>query len=157
MSYECPKSAITAASVAWLEMFGGYRMLGGQAMGQWTAKDAEAMALLQEEWEKVRNEQEDSSVLDLLRQVVEAAARGREMPAAHRAVSFRMLSAGWRTIPLAQALPQASSPVLAGVVEWTDWIVRRADGETDLDGLGFAREPDRRIDCRVIRWKERRK
>lgn len=47
---------MTAASVAWLEMFGGYRILGGQAMSEWTAKDAEAMALLQEEWEKVRNE-----------------------------------------------------------------------------------------------------
>jgi len=57
MSYECPKSAITAESLAWLEMFGGYRVFGGQAMGEWTAKDAEAMAVLQLEWEKVRNEQ----------------------------------------------------------------------------------------------------
>ena len=56
VSHECPRSAITAASVAWLEMFGGYRVLGGQAMSEWTAKDAEAMALLQEELEKVRNE-----------------------------------------------------------------------------------------------------
>lgn len=56
VSHECPRSAMTAASVAWLEMFGGYRILGGQAMSEWTAKDAEAMALLQEEWEKVRNE-----------------------------------------------------------------------------------------------------
>ena len=56
VSGECPTSAISAASIAWLEMFGAYRILGGQAMGDWSAKDAEAMALLQEEWEKVRNE-----------------------------------------------------------------------------------------------------
>jgi hypothetical protein len=37
-------------------MFGAYRMMGGQAMGEWTVKDTEAMAVLQMEWEKVRNE-----------------------------------------------------------------------------------------------------
>jgi hypothetical protein len=56
VAHECPTSTITAASAAWLEMFGAYRMLGGQAMGEWTVKDTEAMAVLQMEWEKVRNE-----------------------------------------------------------------------------------------------------
>ena len=56
VSHECPTSAITAESLAWLEMFGVYRVMGGQAMGDWSAKDTEAMALLQMEWEKLRNE-----------------------------------------------------------------------------------------------------
>lgn len=56
VSRECPTSAITGASVAWLELYGAFRVLGGAAMGEWTARDAEAMALLREEWEKVGDE-----------------------------------------------------------------------------------------------------
>lgn len=52
---ECPRTAVTAASLAWLEMFAVWKRLGGSGQGEWSAKDAEAMAVLDEEWEKERS------------------------------------------------------------------------------------------------------
>jgi hypothetical protein len=57
VAYACPKSSITGASIAWLDLFGAYRLLGGTALEHWQARDVEAIALLKEEWEKVRNEE----------------------------------------------------------------------------------------------------
>jgi hypothetical protein len=48
---------ITGESVAWIEMFSTWRMLGGRGLSDWLARDAEAMAVLEHELEKVRHEE----------------------------------------------------------------------------------------------------
>lgn len=57
VSWECPKSAIQAESMAWLEMFATWRVVGSAAAGLWSARDADAMALLAGELERTRDEQ----------------------------------------------------------------------------------------------------
>lgn len=49
---ECPKTAITAASEAWLEMFAAWRGTGLIDVASLSAKDLEALATLKREWEK---------------------------------------------------------------------------------------------------------
>jgi hypothetical protein len=58
MTEACPRTEITAASQSWLEMFAAWKRLGGGDLWSLAAKDAEALALLEQEWEKERtNEQ----------------------------------------------------------------------------------------------------
>jgi len=52
----CPRSEITAASEAWLELWAVRRHAGGA--GELTARDADAMAVLTLELEKERHESE---------------------------------------------------------------------------------------------------
>lgn len=52
---ECPRTAISAASHAWLEMFAVWKRTGGPTWAL-PAKDAEALAVLAAEWEKERDE-----------------------------------------------------------------------------------------------------
>lgn len=49
---ECPKTAITAASEAWLEMFAAWRGTGLIDAAELTARDVEALAILKREWER---------------------------------------------------------------------------------------------------------
>ena len=49
---ECPKTAITPDSAAWLEMFSAWRGTGLIDAESLTAKDLEALATLKREWEK---------------------------------------------------------------------------------------------------------
>jgi hypothetical protein len=53
---QCPRSLITAASHAWLEMFAVWKRTGGGNVWALSAKDAEAVATLEEQWEKERND-----------------------------------------------------------------------------------------------------
>lgn len=46
---ECPQSAITGESVAWLELFAAWRR-GWQATAEMPARDVEAMLILDREW-----------------------------------------------------------------------------------------------------------
>lgn len=48
----CPRTEITAASHAWLELFAAWKRLGGGNVWDLPAKDAEALGVLEEEWEK---------------------------------------------------------------------------------------------------------
>lgn len=58
MTEACPRTEITAGSQAWLEMFAVWKRLGGGDLWTLAAKDAEAMAVLEEEWEKERQDVE---------------------------------------------------------------------------------------------------
>lgn len=49
---ECPKTAITAESEAWLEMFSAWRGTGLIHTEDLTARDYEALATLKREWER---------------------------------------------------------------------------------------------------------
>ncbi len=51
-SAECPKTAITPDSEAWLEMFAAWRGTGLMDAESLTARDLEALATLKREWEK---------------------------------------------------------------------------------------------------------
>jgi hypothetical protein len=50
----CPRSEITAASEAWLELWAAWRHTGG--VGELSARDADAMAVLTLEMEKEKHE-----------------------------------------------------------------------------------------------------
>jgi hypothetical protein len=52
---ECPKSYISARSLAWLEMFAAFKALGYPDAQALEARDAEAMMLLERELVEVRN------------------------------------------------------------------------------------------------------
>ena len=54
----CPRTEISAASQGWLEMYGLWKRLGGGDVWSLPAKDAEALAVLEEEWEKERRDAE---------------------------------------------------------------------------------------------------
>ncbi len=56
VAYRCPKSEITADSVAWLEMWAVWKHVGHVAMQGVSAKDLEAVAALEQEWERMRDE-----------------------------------------------------------------------------------------------------
>jgi hypothetical protein len=52
VAMECPKTAITAESEAWVEMFAAWRGTGLIDVATLTARDHEALATLKREWEK---------------------------------------------------------------------------------------------------------
>lgn len=56
----CPKTVITADSVAWLEMWTGWRLAGRAPEACWSAKDLEAMGTLENEWERMLDEERRS-------------------------------------------------------------------------------------------------
>lgn len=56
-SAACPKTAITADSVAWLELWGTWRQCGKGVEGWMSAKDLDAMALLESEWERTKHDE----------------------------------------------------------------------------------------------------
>jgi hypothetical protein len=56
VSMRCPKNVITAESVAWLEMWNTWRHAGKAAARNWSAKDMDAMAALEQEWERMQDE-----------------------------------------------------------------------------------------------------
>lgn len=49
-SPECPKSAITAESLSYLDQFGAWKRLGGGFLPDMNAKDADAVAMLDQLW-----------------------------------------------------------------------------------------------------------
>lgn len=53
--FACPKPEITAQSVAWLELYGAWRARRAEVD---EARAMEAMILLDQEWEKARDEQQ---------------------------------------------------------------------------------------------------
>lgn len=53
---ECPKTAIRPESVAWLELWATWRRCGKGIPAQWSAKDLDAMAVLEAEWERMQDE-----------------------------------------------------------------------------------------------------
>ncbi len=53
---ECPKTAIQAESVAWLEQWAVWRQSGRFTPADWSAKDLEAMAVLEQAWERMQDE-----------------------------------------------------------------------------------------------------
>jgi hypothetical protein len=55
---ECPKSFITAESVAWLEEFQVWKRFGYPHVGEMTARQVEAMLVLEAELEEVTRGQE---------------------------------------------------------------------------------------------------
>jgi hypothetical protein len=50
MTEGCPRTEITAASHAWLELFAAWKRMGGGEVWALAAKDAEALGVLEEEW-----------------------------------------------------------------------------------------------------------
>jgi len=50
----CPKSYITAESLAWVERFLVWKRLGYLGNGELNAKDAEALLILEQEWTEKR-------------------------------------------------------------------------------------------------------
>ncbi len=56
VAHRCPKTEITAESVAWLEMWAAWKRLGSMTLLGASAKDLEAVAALQEEWEIMQDE-----------------------------------------------------------------------------------------------------
>lgn len=48
----CPKSVVTAESLTYLEQFSVWKQLGGQSLWEFDAKAADAMILLDQEWQK---------------------------------------------------------------------------------------------------------
>lgn len=52
----CPKTVITPDSVAWLEMWAVWRHTGKGPEPVWSAKDLEAMAALEQAWERMQDE-----------------------------------------------------------------------------------------------------
>ncbi|MGQ9917995.1 MAG: hypothetical protein ACUVS7_11305 [Bryobacteraceae bacterium] len=52
----CPKTVITPDSVAWLEMWAVWRYTGRGAGADWSAKDLEAMAVVEQAWEAMQDE-----------------------------------------------------------------------------------------------------
>ena len=58
VSYECPKGAITGDSIAWLELFATWRLTGKGMLDELSARDADALALLDLELERMRDDQE---------------------------------------------------------------------------------------------------
>lgn len=59
MTEACPKPLISADSHAWLEMFVAWKRLGGGNVWELAAKDAEALGVLEEEWEKERRHEQE--------------------------------------------------------------------------------------------------
>lgn len=53
---ECPKTAIEGQSIAWLEMWATWRACGKGFPEYWCAKDLDAMAALEREWERMQDE-----------------------------------------------------------------------------------------------------
>jgi hypothetical protein len=57
-SEECPRPRISAQSHAWIELYATWKRTGrGDVMGL-EARDADALALLEAEWERERDEQQ---------------------------------------------------------------------------------------------------
>lgn len=52
----CPKTVITADSVAWLDQWAIWRQTGRGVSAEWSAKDLEAMAVLEQAWERMQHE-----------------------------------------------------------------------------------------------------
>ena len=57
VSGQCPRSVIRGESVAWIEMYSVWRMMGAREWGELSVRDAEAMAVLADELERVRHEE----------------------------------------------------------------------------------------------------
>lgn len=56
VAHRCPKTEITAESVAWLDQWAVWRLAGRGSLSDWSAKDLEAMAFLEQEWERMSDE-----------------------------------------------------------------------------------------------------
>ena len=59
VSHQCPKSAITATSLAFLEQFHIWKELGGLDLFALEARTAEAFLLLEREWRKEQKDGEN--------------------------------------------------------------------------------------------------
>ena len=59
-SVECPKSFITAQSMAWVEEFLVRRRLGGREPDGMGAREVEAFLILEQEWEGSEGLEEQS-------------------------------------------------------------------------------------------------
>lgn len=47
---ECPKSAVTAQSLEWIEKFLTWKFIGRAELWDWPARDADALLILEREW-----------------------------------------------------------------------------------------------------------
>jgi hypothetical protein len=56
LAFGCPKTEITADSEAWLELWWTWRQTGRACSPEWTAKDMDALALLEQEWRRLSDE-----------------------------------------------------------------------------------------------------
>jgi hypothetical protein len=54
---ECPRSAITARSLAWLELYAIWRATRVAPEAEMEARDWDALAVLEREWEKASNDE----------------------------------------------------------------------------------------------------
>jgi hypothetical protein len=52
VSRQCPKSVISSASLYWLEKFRWWKLTGSGPLWEMDAKCADALLLLNEEWQK---------------------------------------------------------------------------------------------------------
>ncbi|HEV8147030.1 MAG TPA: hypothetical protein VGP79_11640 [Bryobacteraceae bacterium] len=59
---ECPKSAVTAASVEWLERFFAWRFAGGGDVTGLAARDADAILTLEAEWRSMSGKRNNESI-----------------------------------------------------------------------------------------------
>jgi len=56
VSAQCPRTAIKAESMAWLEMYAAWRVTR-VSLAEMSARDVDAMAVLEREWEKAGNDE----------------------------------------------------------------------------------------------------
>lgn len=56
MTSRCPRSEVSAESHAWIELYAAWKRLGGGDPWSLAAKDAEALMVLEEEWQKERRD-----------------------------------------------------------------------------------------------------
>lgn len=54
---ECPRSSVSAESAAWLELFAAWRTTGLIEAGELSARDVDALGILNREWEKARHDE----------------------------------------------------------------------------------------------------
>ena len=59
---ECPKSAVTAKSLEWLEKFFAWKFAGGAGVTDLPAKDADAILTLEAEWRSASGNRNNESV-----------------------------------------------------------------------------------------------
>lgn len=58
----CPKNVISADSVAWLEMWATWRHTAKAIAPGWSAKDMDALAVLEQEWGRMQDEARGTGV-----------------------------------------------------------------------------------------------
>jgi hypothetical protein len=54
VTHSCPKSYVTAQSLAWIEEFWAWKLIGNRSYGTIAARTVEAFGLLESEWKKVQ-------------------------------------------------------------------------------------------------------